>query len=121
MAAKPVIDIALAVPDATDEASYVPALERGGFEFVLREPHWFEHRMLRREPDRVNLHVFTVGCSEIDQMIGFRDWLRTHHDDRETYQRAKRDLADRDWERRQDYTDAKTAVVTDIKARAGLL
>jgi GrpB-like predicted nucleotidyltransferase (UPF0157 family) len=121
LGAKPKIDITLAVPDSTDEAAYVPALEAVGYRFVLREPEWFEHRLLVRDEPQVNLHVFTVGCSEIDQMTGFRDWLRTHQDDCELYERVKRELADRDWAIVQDYADAKTEVVAEIKRRAGLL
>jgi GrpB-like predicted nucleotidyltransferase (UPF0157 family) len=121
LAAKPLIDIVLAVPDSTDEAAYVPALVAIGLEFVLREPDWFDHRLLRRHPRRVNLHVFSDGCSEIAQMLGFRDWLRANDDDRALYQRTKLDLATRDWAVVQDYADAKTAVVLDIKRRAGLI
>jgi GrpB-like predicted nucleotidyltransferase (UPF0157 family) len=97
LAAKPTIDIALTVTDSADETSYVPALERCDFRFVLREPDWFQHRLLRREPRLVNLHVFTYGCSEVAQMIGFRDWLRDHDDDRALYEQAKRALATRSW------------------------
>lgn len=121
LAAKPTIDIALTVTDSADETSYVPALERCDFGFVLREPDWFEHRLLRREPRLVNLHVFTDGCSEVAQMIGFRDWLRDHDDDRALYERTKRALATRDWDSLQDYADAKTRIVVEVKRRAGLL
>jgi GrpB-like predicted nucleotidyltransferase (UPF0157 family) len=69
----------------------------------------------------VNLHVFSVGCTEIAQMTGFRDWLRAHPEDRDHYERAKRELARRDWGEVQDYADAKTDVVHEIKRRAGLL
>ena len=121
LAAKPTIDIALTVTDSADETSYVPALQRCDYELVLREPDWFEHRLLRREPRLVNLHVFTDGCSEVALMIGFRDWLRDHDDDRELYERTKRALATRTWDVLQDYADAKTSIVTEIKRRAGLL
>jgi GrpB-like predicted nucleotidyltransferase (UPF0157 family) len=121
LGAKPKIDITLAVPDATDEAAYVPALEGTGYRFLLREPDWFEHRLLVRDEPQVNLHVFTVGCSEIDQMTGFRDWLRAHPDDQALYERVKRELAERDWAIVQDYADAKTDIVNEIKRRAGLL
>lgn len=121
LGAKPTIDVVLAVADATDEAAYVPALEADGFVFMLREPEWFEHRLLRREPRLVNLHVFSAGCSEIAQMIGFRDWLRANPDDLARYEAVKRELAGRDWAIVQDYADAKTDVVTDIKRRAGLM
>ena len=53
-------------------------------------------------------------------MVGFRDWLRTHDDDRELYERTKRELAAREWQFVQNYADAKTAVVEEIIARAGL-
>ena len=47
IAAKNQIDVVLGVPDSTDEAAYVPALEAAGFEFALREAEWFEHRLFR--------------------------------------------------------------------------
>jgi GrpB-like predicted nucleotidyltransferase (UPF0157 family) len=121
LAAKPLIDITLAVPDSTDEFAYVPALEAAGYRFVLSEPEWYEHRLLCREPRRVNVHVFSVGCPEIQQMTGFRDWLRARPEDRALYEATKRALADCDWAIVQDYADAKTEVVTEIKRRAGLI
>lgn len=53
-------------------------------------------------------------------MVGFRDWLRTHDDDRELYEATKRELAAREWQYVQNYADAKTVVVEQIIARAGL-
>ena len=118
LVAKPKIDLVLAVPDSNDEDAYVPDLERTGFRLVVREPDWFEHRLLTRTDEEVNLHVFTEGCPEIDEMIGFRDWLRSHDDDRELYARSKRELAARRWRYVQHYADAKADVVGAIKARA---
>lgn len=117
LAAKPVIDVVLVVPDTSDERAYVPALEGAGFTFVLREPDWFEHRLLRGTDPAVNLHVFSIGCPEVDAMIAFRDHLRTHPEDRERYERTKRELASRDWGSVQDYADAKTEVVRSIQSR----
>jgi GrpB-like predicted nucleotidyltransferase (UPF0157 family) len=53
-------------------------------------------------------------------MVGFRDWLRTHPDDRDLYERTKRELAARTWRHVQHYADAKSEVVEEIIARAGL-
>jgi GrpB-like predicted nucleotidyltransferase (UPF0157 family) len=47
LAAKPVIDVQLAVRDSADEAAYRPALERAGYRLIIREPEWFEHRLLK--------------------------------------------------------------------------
>ena len=117
LAAKPILDVLLVVPDSTDEAAYVPALEAAGFAFGFREPDWYEHRLLRGESPAVNLHVFSVGCPEAEAMVAFRDHLRSHPEDRELYERTKRALAEGTWESVQDYADAKTGVVRSIQSR----
>lgn len=119
LAAKPIVDIALEVPDSTDETAYVPRLEAAGYRLAIREPAWWQHRLFKGIDPAVNLHTFTSGCPEVDRMLAFRDWLRAHDDDRELYERTKRELAVRTWEFVQDYADAKGEVVEAINARAG--
>ena len=116
--AKPVVDIALEVPNSAAESAYVPELEAGGYVLQIREPEWFEHRIFKGPETNINLHVFTTGCAEVDRMLLFRDWLRANAADRELYAGAKRELAARDWKYAQQYADAKTAVVHDIMSRA---
>jgi GrpB-like predicted nucleotidyltransferase (UPF0157 family) len=118
LAAKPLIDILLVVADTADEAAYVPALEAAGYVLRIREPGWFEHRLFKGPDTDVNLHVFSQGCPEGDRMLLFRDWLRANPEDRELYERTKRELAQRTWKHVQNYADAKTAVVRTIMARA---
>ena len=118
LAAKPVIDITLIVPDSADESSYAPDLEAGGYVLRIREPDWYEHRVFKGPDTNVNLHVFSPGCVELERMVGFRDWLRTHDEDRDLYERTKRRLASQEWQYVQHYADAKTAVVEEIIARA---
>ena len=118
LAAKPIIDIVLAVPDSSNEDDYVPALEAEGYELRIREPDWYEHRVLKRSEPGVNLHVFSAGCVEIDRMLAFRDHLRANEADRELYEQTKRELGARHWEYVQDYADAKSEVVEAIIARA---
>ena len=120
LAAKPIIDITLLVPDSADEAAYVPRLEAAGYRLRIREPDWHEHRLLRGPDTSVNLHVFSRDNIEFERMVGFRDWLRSHPEDRDLYERTKRALAGRTWRHVQHYADAKTAVVEEIMARAGL-
>jgi GrpB-like predicted nucleotidyltransferase (UPF0157 family) len=116
--AKPIVDIALEVADSADEPAYVPELEAAGYVLRVREPEWFEHRVLKGPDANVNLHVFTGGCAEVDRMLLFRDWLRRNAADRELYAAAKRELAARDWKYTQQYADAKTAVIEEILSRA---
>ena len=118
LAAKPRIDILLVVADSADEQAYVPALEAAAYVLRIREPDWYEHRMLKGPDTDINLHVFSSGCPEIDRMLHFRDWLRSNASDRRLYERTKLELARLDWKYTQNYADAKTAVVEEILARA---
>jgi GrpB-like predicted nucleotidyltransferase (UPF0157 family) len=119
LAAKPIIDMILAVADSADEPAYVPAMESAGYVLHIREPVWHQHRLFRSHDTDINLHVYSVGCPEIDKMLMFRDWLRSNDADRELYERTKRDLAKQTWKYVQNYADAKTSVVEEIIARAG--
>jgi GrpB-like predicted nucleotidyltransferase (UPF0157 family) len=118
LAAKPIIDIVLEVPDSSDEDSYVPAMEEAGYVLRVREADWFEHRLFKGPDIAINLHTFSAGCDEVNRMLLFRDWLRASAEDRELYERTKRELAARDWTYMQQYADAKTGVVKEIMARA---
>jgi GrpB-like predicted nucleotidyltransferase (UPF0157 family) len=118
LAAKPIIDMILAVADSADETEYVPAMEYAGYLLRIREPGWHQHRLFKGPDTNINLHVYSFGCPEIDTMLMFRDWLRTNDADRELYERTKRDLAKQTWKYVQNYADAKTSVVTEIVARA---
>ena len=118
LAAKPVIDMVLAVNDPAREADYAAALESAGYTLHIREPGWHDHRMFQGPAKDVNLHVFSAGCPEVERMLLFRDWLRTSEGDRELYARTKRELARAVWKYTQNYADAKTAVIREIMARA---
>jgi GrpB-like predicted nucleotidyltransferase (UPF0157 family) len=122
LAAKPIIDITMTVADVIDEPAYVPDLEAAGYRLVIREhePEWYDHRVFKGPDTNVNLHVFSAGCRELDRMVGFRDWLRTHVEDRDLYEATKRELVSREWKYVQNYADAKGEVVEAIATRAGI-
>jgi GrpB-like predicted nucleotidyltransferase (UPF0157 family) len=133
--AKPIIDVDLTVADPSDEAAYVPDLEVLGYVHWLSEPDWHGHRLLKQlDEPRVHLHVFGPGCPEVVRHRMFRDWLTTHHEDRELYAAAKREAAARLASTRADddvldagmrYNRIKEPVVREIYDRmfraAGLI
>jgi GrpB-like predicted nucleotidyltransferase (UPF0157 family) len=118
LAAKPIIDMLLVVANTADEPSYVPALEAAGYALTVREPDWYEHRMFKGPDTKINFHVLSSGCSEIDRTLLFRDWLRTNDSDRLLYKQTKRALAKNNWKYVQNYADAKTSVINEILTRA---
>lgn len=114
LCAKPILDILLLVGDSREEETYVPALEKAGYALKIREPEWYGHRLLKHSSPAVNLHVFSKGCAEAERMLAFRNWLRTHEEDREQYASVKRGLAEKNWKYVQNYADAKSEIVAEI-------
>lgn len=118
LAAKPIIDILLVVADSADEPAYIAPLESAGYALRIRETEWHQHRLLKGPHTSINLHVFSSGCSEIERMLRFRDWLRSNESDRQLYECTKRRLAAKTWQYTQNYADAKAEVVEEVIARA---
>ncbi|WP_374206990.1 GrpB family protein [Paenarthrobacter sp. TYUT067] len=93
--AKPIIDIALIVADPNDESSYVPELERVGFELRVREPWWFGHRVRRRLEPTCHLHVFGYDSPEVVKHRISRGWLSANPSVRDFYAHTGREAAAR--------------------------
>ncbi|MBP3976877.1 GrpB family protein [Microbacterium sp. BLY] len=63
-------------------------------------------------------HFFTAGDWDLVPQRLLRDWLRTHPDDAERYERVKREAARAASERQISYNAAKTAVIQEIVDKA---
>lgn len=114
LAAKPIIDILVVVLDSADESAYLPQLEAAGYVLRVREPDWNEHRMFRTPEKDVHIHIYSVGCPEIERNLTFRDRLRRNIEDRRRYEQTKRELAAKEWPDMNAYADAKTEVIESI-------
>lgn len=113
LAAKPIIDIDLIVENPEDEASYIPALETLGYELTIREPSWYQHRMLKLHYPMVNLHVFGKDSPEHHRHLLFKEWLQTHPEDLADYTAIK-EIAKNNVNTMQDYNQKKQDVVRAI-------
>lgn len=119
--AKDCIDIDLIVADPSDEASYVQGLESVGFQFLLREPSWNEHRFFGLAEPYANLHVFGPDSPEPVRHQIFSQWLRENEDDRLAYEKMKREAAAAAEESHgtiHEYTERKGPLIRDILDRA---
>lgn len=115
LAAKPIVDIVVAVPDITAEEDYLDPLVACGYVLRVREPG---HRLLRTELRDLHLHVLQADHPALDDYLLLRDHLRVDPADRDLYESTKRELVAREWPDMNAYADAKTAVIEAIKARA---
>ncbi|UWX98611.1 GrpB family protein [Arthrobacter zhaoxinii] len=115
LAAKPIIDIVVAVDDITAEEDYLDPLLAAGYELRVREPR---HRLVRTPERDVHVHVYERDDPAIGEYLLLRDHLRRNVEDRVLYERTKRNLLEKQWDDMNDYADAKTEVILEIKARA---
>ncbi|WP_432544681.1 GrpB family protein [Kineococcus sp. SYSU DK002] len=115
LAAKPVVDVVVVVPDLTAEEDHVDALLAAGYELRVREPG---HRLVRTPARDVHVHLYGRGDPAVDDYLLLRDHLRTDAADRALYEDVKRSLISRRWEDSNDYADAKGEVIAQIKSRA---
>ncbi len=115
LAAKPIIDILVTVPDITAEEDYLDPLVGAGFELRVREPG---HRLVRTPARDVHVHILETGDPAAHDYLLLRDHLRSDAADRELYESTKRALTARAWPDMNAYADAKTEVIEAIKRRA---
>jgi GrpB-like predicted nucleotidyltransferase (UPF0157 family) len=120
LAAKPVIDIQVSVPDVEDDAAYRERIEHVGVVLQWTEPG---HRYFRAPPGQPRLwhiHVCSTGSAwERDHLL-FRDYLRAHPETAAAYAQLKRELAARHRNGRLDYTDAKDPFIDAALERAAV-
>ena len=114
LAAKPIVDVLVAVADPED-ISLAGPLEAAGYGLRVREPG---HRMFRTPARDVHVHLWAQDDPEIARTLRFRDRLRADAADRADYERLKRALAGREWGDMNEYADAKTPLIEEILARA---
>jgi GrpB-like predicted nucleotidyltransferase (UPF0157 family) len=115
LAAKPIVDIVVAVPGITAEEDYLDQLLAAGYELRVREPG---HRLVRTPARDVHVHLYEPAHPAVADYLLLRDHLRADAADRALYESTKRALLERRWDDTNAYAAAKTAVIRQIKVRA---
>jgi GrpB-like predicted nucleotidyltransferase (UPF0157 family) len=114
LAAKPIVDVVLAVPDRTRWPSLVPALTGLGYVYWAENPDtttmFFVKGMPPYGTGRTH-HVHVHGPYAAATVVRFRDHLIAHPEDAARYEALKRDLAVRFPTDRDAYTKGKGAFV----------
>jgi GrpB-like predicted nucleotidyltransferase (UPF0157 family) len=118
LAAKPVIDIHVAVADADDEPTYVPSIESVGVALRSRDEGHRYFRPAGTRPREVQVHVSSAGSDWIARHVLFRDFLRADATTRIAYGALKVRLAAEYRDDRIAYNEAKSAFILDALDRA---
>jgi GrpB-like predicted nucleotidyltransferase (UPF0157 family) len=74
--------------------------------------------MFRTPALDVHIHLCDAGSDWERRHLLLRDWLQESADDREAYAALKTELQKQSWETVNHYADAKTALISEMTARA---
>lgn len=116
LAAKPVLDM---MPVAAGPAEGLEAVSRmTGLGYSYRGENGIPGRLYfdRVVDDRTvaHVHILPAGHPDARKHLVFRDYLRTHPDAAQEYERLKRDLAAKYRDDRLAYTDSKADFISGI-------
>jgi GrpB-like predicted nucleotidyltransferase (UPF0157 family) len=123
LAAKPIIDILIAVPSLTKaKDTAIQSLEGLGYLYWVDNPKTDRMFFVKGLPpygERRTHHVhMTETSGEMWQRLPFRDYLRTHPDEAARYERLKRELAAQHRDDREAYTAAKEGYLQEVMSKA---
>jgi GrpB-like predicted nucleotidyltransferase (UPF0157 family) len=118
LAAKPVIDIMVGVPDVEDETAYRVGIERCGVPLRSADEGHRYFRPARPDPRVVQIHVVPTGGEWQRRHLLFRDYLRAHREVAAAYGDLKTQLALTYRNDRLGYNAAKTAFILDHMEQA---
>jgi len=122
LAAKPVIDIMIGLPDFSIADSLAPRIETLGYEYIKKyedEMPFRRYFMKNLEGVRTHqIHMVETGSEFWTRHLLFRDYLRQNPEAANSYAALKKQLAAREWEDVNEYADAKTTFITDIENKA---
>jgi GrpB-like predicted nucleotidyltransferase (UPF0157 family) len=120
LAAKPIVDLQLAVAEVERRDLYVGALEGIGYLFVpdpgSPDFHFFAKPAAR--PRSFHLHVCAAGSDDERRHLAVRDYLRAHPEEAARYGALKREVAARHPEDRLAYIAGKEEFVVALERRA---
>lgn len=120
MRAKPIIDMIPVVKDIAEVDNASAAMMQLGYE-VKGEAGMLFRRFFTKATENLscNVHVYEADAGEVDRLIKFRDWLRTHQEDANEYARLKSELAALNTNERLRYTMGKENFVVSIDNKTG--
>ena len=132
LAAKPIIDIGIALENLLDALNCITPLYDLGYEcrgeFGIPGRIYFRKATPEPIPGQTydgvgrthQIHMYQRDHEQFSWHIAFRDYMRTHTDAAREYEALKRDLAARHNDSIEGYVDGKHEFIRDILRRAGM-
>ncbi|MDX8047180.1 GrpB family protein [Gracilibacillus sp. S3-1-1] len=117
--AKPVIDMMPVVKNIDDVDAFNQEMNKLGYECKGENGISGRKYFQKGGDDRTHhVHIFQHGSDEINRHLAFRDYLRSHPEDRERYGTLKERLAQQFPDDMISYMEGKDGLVKEIEAKA---
>jgi GrpB-like predicted nucleotidyltransferase (UPF0157 family) len=114
MAAKPIIDIAIAVKNFEEASVCIVPIEQLGYEYKGELGIPRRHYFAKGDPRTYHIHMFEIGSQDwVDQLL-FRDYLIRHPQSAQEYANLKIALARRFPQDREAYLEGKAPFIQHI-------
>ncbi len=119
LSAKPIIDIMVGVDNIENSKACVELLKPLHYQYFPYKPEqmiWF----CKPSPKHRTHHLYVIERTnpEFAARLAFRDYLRSHSQERNQYEQLKISLAEKYKNNREAYTNGKEKFVQDIVAKA---
>ena len=118
--AKPIIDMIPVVRNIKEVDQSNDKMKALGYE--ARGEYGIPFRRFFQKGEGIrthNVHVYEVGNAEIDRHLKFREWMRTHKEDKEAYAALKKDLSEQFPNDMMAYGLGKEAFIRNRDTHAG--
>ena len=116
LAAKPIIDMLMAIESLRKVSSITPHLENAGYTYRENGSDGIQ-MLFVKGPEALRthyLHITPLGSSVWQNAITFRDYLRNHPDVADDYQKLKESLASTHASNREKYTSGKSGFIHSV-------
>jgi GrpB-like predicted nucleotidyltransferase (UPF0157 family)/GNAT superfamily N-acetyltransferase len=120
MSAKPIIDMIPTVKNISKVDAATALMIKLGYD-AKGEAGMLFRRFFTKSTDIIscNVHIYEDNAGEIDRLIKFRDWMRTHPEDADNYADLKLKLTAQFANDRLRYTIGKENFVASIDNKTG--
>lgn len=114
IAAKPILDIAIAIEKYSDGEKCIIPLEKSGYEYRGENGIPGRHYFVKGEPRTHHLHMAEMESDVWRNYLSFRDYLRQNPLTAEEYNDLKKNLAEVNAENREAYLDGKSDFIAAV-------
>lgn len=118
LCAKPIIDILIGLHKFEDGFRIVGIFQKLGYEYKGEFGIPNRHFFIKGNPRTHHVHMVELDSDFWNEHLLFRDYLREHKNDRESYAVLKRDLAQKYPNNRDMYLDSKAEFIQMILMKA---